>query len=391
MESFDPENFKTINTIIERDSKEATYKFALIRGAVEIFQYADHYRKETAEGVSFPLGLLIERWFLYYYPIFESGTFIPQMGADMRYHQNRQSDKPKFRAMFDPIIEHYRENGGGFSQAFSDYQNGRIPADLRRDFLALFGHIQTTIVDMPMKHLGYSLHKRYNEVFRATKDRPGRGVKGPIDPGFLVEHYGEFTIGREYYTALKNAGPFLIGDNSLLFRWAQFSERRIGDERIRFGDILKTIADYPVEERDIADSLKFYEHLRAQRIPLHSVWSGRKISADELDLDHLIPFSVWKNNHLWNILPSTQGENSQKSDRIPDPALLIAQKDRITGYWSQMMAYYPELFTRQIQYALVGSAFDPERWQDQAFESLVNKCRYMTEVLGYSSWNNKKE
>jgi len=38
MELFDLENFKTINTIIERDSKDATYKFALLRGVIEISQ-----------------------------------------------------------------------------------------------------------------------------------------------------------------------------------------------------------------------------------------------------------------------------------------------------------------------------------------------------------------
>jgi hypothetical protein len=36
MQSFDLQNFKTINTIIERDSKDTTYKYALLRGAVEI-------------------------------------------------------------------------------------------------------------------------------------------------------------------------------------------------------------------------------------------------------------------------------------------------------------------------------------------------------------------
>jgi hypothetical protein len=36
MQSFDLRNFKTVNTILSRDSKGTTYKFALLRGAVEI-------------------------------------------------------------------------------------------------------------------------------------------------------------------------------------------------------------------------------------------------------------------------------------------------------------------------------------------------------------------
>ena len=48
MESFDLQNFKTINTIIERDSKDTTYKFALLRGAVEISQEYQHLKRENA-------------------------------------------------------------------------------------------------------------------------------------------------------------------------------------------------------------------------------------------------------------------------------------------------------------------------------------------------------
>ena len=61
MGSFDLENFKTINTIIERDSKDATYKFALLRGVIEISQEYQQLVKESGDRVSLPLGLLIEK------------------------------------------------------------------------------------------------------------------------------------------------------------------------------------------------------------------------------------------------------------------------------------------------------------------------------------------
>jgi hypothetical protein len=375
-----------INTIIERDSKDATYKFALIRGSIEIFQHSDHYKEEKNEVIVFPLGLLIERWFLYYYPIFESEIFIPQMGADTRY-SNKKSEKPQFRAVFDPIITYYQKNGGGFSQCYSDYQNGRIPPEIREAFLSICLQIRDTIVEMPMYHLGYSISQKHNAIFKAKKDKPALSMKNPIDPVFLIENYGTFTVKREFYESLKNAGPFLIGDNSLLFQWAQFCERRIEREQIKFGEILKTIADFPIEERDIYDSKRFYNSLKERHVPIQSVWSSRKISdCDECALDHLIPFSVWKNNDLWNILPSLRKENSQKRDKIPDPDFLISRKGHILEYWSYMMEFDHKTFTRQIRYSLIGANFDPVLWKEQAFNSLEKKCRYMTDVLGYASW-----
>ena len=82
MESFDLQNFKTINTIIERDSKDTTYKFALLRSVIEVSQEFQHLRKEAGDLVSLPLGLLIEKWLLYYYPIIESQEFLPQMHGE---------------------------------------------------------------------------------------------------------------------------------------------------------------------------------------------------------------------------------------------------------------------------------------------------------------------
>jgi hypothetical protein len=76
MQSFDLQNFKTINTIIERDSKDTTYKYALLRGAVEISQEYQHLKHENGDRIEFPLGLLVEKWLLYYYPFIESD--IPQ-------------------------------------------------------------------------------------------------------------------------------------------------------------------------------------------------------------------------------------------------------------------------------------------------------------------------
>jgi hypothetical protein len=68
--------------IIERDSKDATYKFALLRGNIEIIQENDHYKSVELDRVNFPIGLLILKWIDYYYPIISSEIFIPQKYGD---------------------------------------------------------------------------------------------------------------------------------------------------------------------------------------------------------------------------------------------------------------------------------------------------------------------
>jgi hypothetical protein len=101
----------------------------------------------------------------------------------------------------------------------------------------------------------------------------------------------------------------------------------------------------------------------------------------------MIPFSLWKNNELWNIMPTLPKENSDKSDKIPSVPLLESRRTAIIGYWADMMKHKPLLFSRQIRYSLVGDQLDPQRWKEQAFDSLVKKCRHMTDDLGYPVWN----
>jgi hypothetical protein len=66
------EVFYNISKIIERDSKSTTYKFALLRGVIDIIQDNSPYISFADNRVHMPPGLLIEKWLIYYYPILES-------------------------------------------------------------------------------------------------------------------------------------------------------------------------------------------------------------------------------------------------------------------------------------------------------------------------------
>lgn len=76
------EVFTNISKIIERDSKATTYKFALLRGVIDIIQDNSPYIFFSNDRVNFPIGLLVEKWMLYYYPIFESSEYIPQINGE---------------------------------------------------------------------------------------------------------------------------------------------------------------------------------------------------------------------------------------------------------------------------------------------------------------------
>lgn len=375
------ENFKKINSLlIGRERKDATYKFALLRAAIEICEKSDQHRiaGNDPEWVTFPLGLMIEQWMLYYYPIYEEK--IPQQKSE----KNNVS-KTKFRQSFDPVIAHYRRIEGGYSKFANDLAKGNFSPDIQRAIFDLAKEICNKVTDMPMVHLGSSVNEK---IFVHEKKLPKYDSNVQISRDYLIRNFGTFSVKSDYHHAFVEVGPFLTGDKSILFGWAQLTHDAMCNKK-SFGDLLKIIASEPIRERDIQDSRNFFHQLHMKEGALKSVWSGRTIShLDEKALDHMIPFSVWKNNELWNLLPSLKTENKTKSDFIPHPDLLDRQKDLIVWYWNRMYEHDPDGFMKQIRYSLIGNDTDAENWQEHAFTSLRKKCEYLINVLWYQSWSN---
>ncbi len=148
--------FSNICKIIERESKSTTYKFALLRGIIDIIQDNSPYISFSKERVHFPLGLLIEKWMLYYYPFLESAAYIPQING---------AAKLAFGVQFQKIIFEYK-NRGGYSVFYNDLKSQGIPKDLEADFVELCKQLKNTISQMPMKYIGRSVNEKYYSIFQ---------------------------------------------------------------------------------------------------------------------------------------------------------------------------------------------------------------------------------
>ncbi len=74
-----------VESILNRDKKDATYKLALFRALAEIAQTQNHLAAYTPEGkVKIPVQSIADKWMLYYWPIFESEMFICQRTGEVR-------------------------------------------------------------------------------------------------------------------------------------------------------------------------------------------------------------------------------------------------------------------------------------------------------------------
>ena len=67
---------------------------------------------------------------------------------------------------------------------------------------------------------------------------------------------------------------------------------------------------------------------------LHCVWSGKRLTAANVDIDHCFPWTVWPCGDLWNLMPAHRAVNQrEKRDRLPTDRVLRAAQDRILQWW----------------------------------------------------------
>ena len=367
------ETFINISKIIERDSKSTTYKFALLRGTIDIIQENSPFIKIKTDSVEIPLGLLIIKWMIYYYPLLDGPISIPQI--------NGVNSKLAFQDKFLPIINYYNTYGG-LSAFYYDLRVKGISEEVNSEFYELVKELRRNIVINPMKFIGKSINKSEYSIYNYQNN--GSLRKAEIqNSNWLIRSCGTFSIPIKYFDAFKILGSFISGSDNVLFKWAEFSVNASG-KKLNSEKILSEILKSPITERDVLCSKQLYKNILKESGTVSCVWTGYKLI--KYDIDHIIPFSIWKNNDLWNLLPAKAIVNSNKRDKIPSSELITKRKDAIIHYWEIIKNNEEQRFLEELQITLLGNN-QPNNWQNIAFEQLLNTSKYLIETRGYEQWN----
>lgn len=361
------QTFRHINQILARDSKSTTYKFALLRGTIDLIEDNSPFIVVKNDRAHFPLGLLIEKWLLYYYPL----VVVPQINGQAQL---------AFASQLQMLVNFY-ELRGGFSAFYNDLKNKGIPTEIQPLFLALVKKLAATITQMPMKYIGNSIYNIYYGIYRYERGTSKRKII--IDAEYLIRNFGTFSIPLDYYEAFQVLGSFISGQDAILFKWAEFSVQASG-RTLSVTQVLNEVLKSPVTERDIAESKALYRQILQTDGKVRCVWSGDTLT--RYDIDHIIPFTIWKNNDLWNLLPARPDLNNQKRDKIPSPALIENRRELITHYWDLIHQHKQQRFQKEIQVALLGYQTQND-WYEPAIMQLKNSCDYLINTRGFEGWN----
>jgi len=371
----DSEALRQINYVIERDATSSTYKFVLLKSVINACQKFEHLIVTDDTKANIPIGLIVEQWVFDYMP-FVFKNIVQQ-------HSGNILDTPiekLYHEIFDALgLNQDVEWEYAFMQFRKAYESSSKSFDLARLFVKLSKKIATKIVTMPMRYIGQEQY----QLFQPELMSFGRIII-PIEAGFntgvLINTFGYFSISVQHYQIYRYFGQTLYGTSTIISKWKE-KTRLLNIDQTLHRDMIDKLSNESLEVRDTTDIRSILEGEQ------ECVWSGKTIQPERYDIDHVLPFSLWFNNDLWNMLPSDRQINQHtKRDKIPTPKLIEKRSDVIKHYWDQYSQEWPHLFKSQMELSLSGQQSSKEQLTDNAIESLCRKCHYLIVDRGHEKF-----
>lgn len=371
------EALKQISFIVENDKTSSTYKYVLLKSVIDASQRYDHLIRVENSRAHIPLGLIIERWMFDYFPFVFKG--IRQQHSQTSKILNKSIEEA-YEEIFNLL--HLNRNDQ-WEQAYkamqSAFKNTNQSSAIAKSFLILAKELAKTITTMPMKFIG----KEHYELFQPDNTQYGR-IKLQNTQScnilFLTQEFGYFSISETHYNIFRYLGQNLYGTSTIALKWKQKTDSLNGKSHEAMDIIDQLSNDDLAIERDTSDIRSILED------GMECVWSGKVLTPRTSDIDHVLPFSVWFNNDLWNLLPADKKVNNQKRDKIPSPELIEKRAVVIIDYWKRYEQKWNSRFNNELDVSLLHSN-QTERSYDLAIESLIQKAGYLIYDRGFTIYN----
>ena len=363
---------REINYIIEFDSTSSTYKYALLKATINATQKYEHLITQTNLNASIPLGLIVEEWICDYMPFVFKNIKQQNSGAvldkaiEAHYHKIFDILQIKDASSWEYA---YKE----FLQAYRYKFNNNN--ELCSEFIKLAKKIAKKIVTMPMKYIGKEHYSIFQPLLIKFNDIKINSTQIQ-SPEFIIRSFGMFNISIEHYYIFRYLGQTLYGISTIQSKWKN-KTIALNKMSVQINVIEKMLGEV-FQKRDTSISKAIFTGKQ------ECVWSGKIISQNNMDIDHVLPYSVWKNNDLWNLLPAQRKLNQQeKKDKIPTSNLIKKRAEVIKYYWNIYDKKYPNLFQSQLTISLTG---EKNQNYDKAIQSLCKKSDYLIQDRGLSKF-----
>ena len=345
-----------IERVINRDTKTATYKLALLRACCDIAQQEGGRVYWRPDGrIAVGVDDIAEKWIEYYWPLITAPRFLAQKHGENQDYPNQLA----FRTALSNFASEFT-GLGGLAAYITERNSNRLPREIAETRRLLTAQICTAIVKGPVYYSGGG----------SSEDKPFAYDKTS----------GAVLVSADLWREFALLGHWIR--DSLLLRWAEES-RRMTKNTWSVEKVLALLLSRPDPERHVSEARKLY----LSRLPdVECTWTGKTIrKRSELHVDHAIPYVLWKDNSLWNLLPVSQKANNNKRDKLPTLNLLKDRQDIIIDYWRLTRDSCPERFANEA--AVMARNSDHSNWEIPLFSAFTEAIETTALRRGIERWD----
>ncbi len=302
--------------VILNDDKSSTYKLGLLRVLCRIADGAGGLASPVDdEHVEIPMGLVALTWIRLYKPLLAAD--MPQSPLNRRGGERLGFARPAFEQL--GAVSHH------------DLRVGMRFADTGVALHRALKDVADTIRRMPAHYMTYP-----------NDERPILPVSGPVatarggramrlDEPYLAS-FGTMRVPVHLWLAIQRFAAWI--EPAIVAEWKRETRKYAhGQGRLLDESQLSSAMTWSDPKREVTVARERAGELLAAR-NLYCVWSGKRLSAANLDVDHCFPWAVWPCGDLWNLMPAHRTVNQrEKRDLLPADRLLRAAQERILGWW----------------------------------------------------------
>lgn len=202
---------------------------------------------------------------------------------------------------------------------------------------------------------------------------------GALSSGRLFARDGQHVVmPGALWRELSLLGHWL-GD-ALVVRWAELIGRFAGDD----GAVERALPWLLPPGFDEARDTQVVRDIF--RDDAACVWTDRRLTRETLHIDHVLPWSLWHNNDLWNLVPASRKANLSKSDQLPERRFLKVRKPVFKDTWARTESHARDRFRREAQAQLGRVVGRDEDVLDELFEVLCESVERTRLQRGLTAW-----
>ena len=331
---------KLISSILKHDTKQNSYKIALLRSINDVvLSYPDML--SHGRDVAIPLRMLARYWIAYYWPFADDCQPIYQ-GVRARHGDGYRNDMA-----FRPALTELRNiwttiyQASNPSDGFTLTHEMLIPRKIEQyskvndRLVSTYEKVMRSVVkaiQQPMRYAGTAVTGEF-AVFKPLNRFADAGNEIVGIPGTKLQDQC-IVVPIAMWEAFRKLSLWV--EALCIHEWSLFIEGvdQMDRGHVRRGDVFELLTARPDNRVPLSWERNRILILMQEGVTFRCVWTKRELGIkDEYALDHLIPVSIYPMNEMWNLVPTHPAANRHKSDKIPArPLLLEAHQHLMTTY-----------------------------------------------------------